>query len=78
MHLAGGMCCPIAAATLPREAHALAAADLTSLARRVRQPVLLLVGTASPPWASELAAKTTSMAIRSGAPIRLSAPRKRQ
>jgi hypothetical protein len=54
MHLAGGMCCPIAAATLPREAHALAAADLTSLARRVRQPVLLLVGTASPPWASEI------------------------
>jgi pimeloyl-ACP methyl ester carboxylesterase len=45
---------PIAAATLPREAHALAAADLTGMARRVRQPVLLLVGTASPPWAGEI------------------------
>ena len=45
---------PIAAATLPREAHALAAADLTGIARLVRQPVLLLVGTASPPWAGEI------------------------
>jgi pimeloyl-ACP methyl ester carboxylesterase len=45
---------PIAAATLPREAHALAAADLTGLARLVRQPVRLLLGTASPPWAGEI------------------------
>jgi pimeloyl-ACP methyl ester carboxylesterase len=45
---------PIVAATLPREAHALAAADLTAAARRVRQPVLLLHGTASQPWASEI------------------------
>jgi pimeloyl-ACP methyl ester carboxylesterase len=45
---------PIAAATLPREAHALAVADLTGIARLVRQPVLLLVGTASPPWAGEI------------------------
>ena len=45
---------PIAAATLPREAHALAAADLTSMARRVQQPVLLLLGTASAPWAGEI------------------------
>ena len=45
---------PIAAATLPREAHALAAADLTGTAHRVRQPVLLLLGTASPPWASQI------------------------
>jgi pimeloyl-ACP methyl ester carboxylesterase len=45
---------PIAAATLPREAHALAAADLTSMARRVRQPVLLVLGTASAPWAGEI------------------------
>jgi pimeloyl-ACP methyl ester carboxylesterase len=45
---------PIVAATLPREARALAAADLAGLARRVRQPVLLLLGTASPPWAGEI------------------------
>jgi pimeloyl-ACP methyl ester carboxylesterase len=45
---------PIVAKTLPREARALAATDLTGLARRVRQPVLLLVGTASPPWAGEI------------------------
>jgi pimeloyl-ACP methyl ester carboxylesterase len=45
---------PIVAATLPREAHALAAADLPGIARRVRQPVLLLLGTASPPWAGEI------------------------
>jgi pimeloyl-ACP methyl ester carboxylesterase len=45
---------PIVAATLPREAHALAAADLARAARQVRQPVLLLLGTGSPPWASEI------------------------
>ena len=45
---------PIAAATLPREARALAAADLTGAARRVRQPALLLLGTASPSWAGEI------------------------
>ena len=46
---------PIAAATLPHEAHALAAADLAGPApRQVRQPVLLLLGTASPPWAGEI------------------------
>lgn len=45
---------PIVAATLPREAQALAAADLVSIARRIRQPVLLLLGTASPPWAGEI------------------------
>jgi pimeloyl-ACP methyl ester carboxylesterase len=45
---------PIAAATLPREAHALAAADLAGAACQVRQPVLLLLGTASPPWAGEI------------------------
>lgn len=44
----------IAAATLPREARALAAADLTGDARKVRQPVGLLPGTASPPWAGEI------------------------
>ncbi len=47
---------PIVAATLPREARALAAADLAGAARKVRQPVLLLLGTASPPWASQITA----------------------
>jgi len=45
---------PIVAATLPREARALAAADLAGAARQVRQPVLLLLGTASPPWAGQI------------------------
>ena len=45
---------PIVAATLPREARALAAADLPAAARQVRQPVLLLLGTASPPWAGQI------------------------
>jgi pimeloyl-ACP methyl ester carboxylesterase len=45
---------PIAAATLPREAHALAAADLPAAARQVQQPVLLLLGTGSPPWARQI------------------------
>jgi pimeloyl-ACP methyl ester carboxylesterase len=45
---------PIAAATLPREARALAAADLVGAARQVRQPVLLLLGTVSPPWARQI------------------------
>jgi len=45
---------PIVAATLPREAGALATADLAAAARQVRQPVLLLLGTASPPWASQI------------------------
>jgi pimeloyl-ACP methyl ester carboxylesterase len=45
---------PIVATTFPREAHALAAANLPAAARQVRQPVLLLLGTASPPWASQI------------------------
>jgi pimeloyl-ACP methyl ester carboxylesterase len=45
---------PIVAATMPREARALATADLTAAARHVRQPVLLLLGTASPPWAGQI------------------------
>jgi pimeloyl-ACP methyl ester carboxylesterase len=48
---------PIAVATLPREALALAAADLTAEAAGVRQPVLLLLGTASPPWAAQITAQ---------------------
>jgi pimeloyl-ACP methyl ester carboxylesterase len=45
---------PVAAATLPREARALASADLVAAARLVRQPVLLLLGAASPPWAAQI------------------------
>jgi len=45
---------PVAAATLPREARALATADLPAAARLVRQPVQLLLGSASPPWAAEI------------------------
>ena len=45
---------PIAAATLPREARALAGVDLTSIARKVTQPAGLLLGTASPAWAGEI------------------------
>jgi pimeloyl-ACP methyl ester carboxylesterase len=45
---------PVLAATLPREARALAAVDLAAAARRVTQPVRLLLGTASPPWAGQI------------------------
>ena len=45
---------PIVAATMPREARALATADLAAAAGQVRQPVLLLLGTASPPWAGQI------------------------
>jgi pimeloyl-ACP methyl ester carboxylesterase len=48
---------PIAAATLPREARALAAVDLTAEAARVRPPTLLLLGVNSPPWAGEITAR---------------------
>jgi pimeloyl-ACP methyl ester carboxylesterase len=48
---------PIAAATLPREARALAAADLAAEAACVRQPALLLLGAATPPWAGEITAQ---------------------
>lgn len=41
----------IAAVTMVREAQALAALDRAELVRAVTAPVLLLLGTASPPWA---------------------------
>lgn len=44
----------IAADTLPREAVALATADLPGLASEVAQPVLLLLGSESPAWASSI------------------------
>ncbi len=50
MHQAGGICSPL----LLRRCRALAAADLVGAARQVRQPVLLLLGTASPPRASQI------------------------
>jgi pimeloyl-ACP methyl ester carboxylesterase len=46
----------IATRTLVREGEALAALDLAALARPVRQPVLLLHGTASPAWVAEVVA----------------------
>ena len=58
---------PVAAATLPREARALATADLPGAARRVRPPVRLLLGATSPPWAvritRELAAALPSATV---------------
>ena len=48
---------PIVAATLPREARALAPADLPGAARQVSQPVLLLLGETSPPWAAQITAE---------------------
>jgi pimeloyl-ACP methyl ester carboxylesterase len=44
----------IASRTLGREGEALAALDLAGLARPVAQPVLLMLGSASPPWAREV------------------------
>jgi len=44
----------IASRTLLREAEALAALDLPALAAAVGQPVLLMRGTQSPPWAAEV------------------------
>jgi pimeloyl-ACP methyl ester carboxylesterase len=45
---------PVVSATLPREARALMTADLPSLAATVTQPVLLLLGAASPAWAGDI------------------------
>ena len=46
---------PIAAATLPREAHALETMDL-AISEHVSCPVLLLLGSESPPWAAHITA----------------------
>lgn len=46
----------VASRTLVREAEALTALDPAALADGVRQPVLFLLGTASPPWAAEVTA----------------------
>jgi pimeloyl-ACP methyl ester carboxylesterase len=52
---------PIVAATLPREARTLAAPDLAVAARQIRQPVLLLLGTASSPRASQITRELTAV-----------------
>jgi pimeloyl-ACP methyl ester carboxylesterase len=45
---------PIMAATLAREARALASADLAGLAAAVRVPALLILGTQTPAWAADV------------------------
>ena len=45
---------PIVSATMPREALALATVDVTALAAAVTVPVLLLLGSRSPAWASDI------------------------
>lgn len=55
----------IVAATMSREADALSAVNLTELAGAVGQPVLLLLGETSPPWASAI---TSSLARVLAAP----------
>jgi pimeloyl-ACP methyl ester carboxylesterase len=45
---------PIVSATLPREAEGLAGVDLPALAAAITAPVLLMLGTASPPWAGNI------------------------
>ena len=52
---------PIIAATMPREARALATADLPGAARQVSQPVLLLLGETSPPWARQIIAELAAV-----------------
>jgi pimeloyl-ACP methyl ester carboxylesterase len=52
---------PIIAATMPREARALASADLPGAARQVGQPVLLLRGETSPPWAGQIIAELAAV-----------------
>lgn len=49
----------IVAATLVREAEALATVDLGQLAERVAQPVLLLLGSESPGWAHTITQRLT-------------------
>lgn len=45
---------PIVSATMPRESEALSTVDLPALAAEVTVPVLLILGSASPPWAHEI------------------------
>jgi len=50
----------IVAATLAREAEALATVDIARLAARVVQPVLLLLGSESPEWAGTITQQLTA------------------
>ena len=54
---------PIASATMPREAQVLADLDLSTLAADV--PVLLILGSASPPWAREVTGELAAVLPRS-------------
>jgi pimeloyl-ACP methyl ester carboxylesterase len=56
---------PIVSATMPREAVALGGADLTALAGAVTIPVLLILGTTSPPWAGDVTRELTAALPRS-------------
>lgn len=51
----------IATRTMVREATALRTVDLPALARTVRQPVLLLHGEDSPPWAAHITAQLANV-----------------
>jgi pimeloyl-ACP methyl ester carboxylesterase len=44
----------IMAATLPREAQAMATADLPALAAAVRVPAMLILGSQTPAWAADI------------------------
>jgi pimeloyl-ACP methyl ester carboxylesterase len=54
---------PIASATMPREARALADVDLTTLASAV--PILLILGSASPAWAKDITTELAGLLPRS-------------
>lgn len=49
----------IVSATMTREARALSTVDLDRLAQRVAQPVMLVLGTESPGWASTITHQLT-------------------
>jgi pimeloyl-ACP methyl ester carboxylesterase len=50
----------IVSATMPRESQGLGTVDLKALAARVDVPVLLLLGSASPPWAHDITAEVAA------------------
>ncbi len=55
----------VVSATMPREALALAAADLKALAADVAVPVLLILGSASPAWARDITGEVAAVLPRS-------------
>ena len=54
----------VVSATMPREAQALAAADLKALAADVAVPVLLILGSASPAWARDITGELAAVLPR--------------